>query len=196
MSILVDYEIRDYCKSSDLIDPFFDRNLNPNSYDITLSDDFVWYRRPGLGEPLYIDPFDKKTVELCIVEEKARAIKIGLGEFVLGCTVEKIHLPPNMAAVLMGKSSLARLGITIHQTGGFIDCGFQGTLTLEIGNINPRPVVLHAGMAIGQLVFHKLEKTPEIPYDQKGSSKYQGQIIPTLSRYHMNERVLSLDGRR
>ncbi|HPC12981.1 MAG TPA: dCTP deaminase [Bacteroidales bacterium] len=187
MSILVDHEIRDLCRDAELISPYYERNINPNSYDITLADDFVWYRKPGLGEPMFIDPFDRKTVELCVVEEKALAIKIGQNEFALGRTVETINLPSNIAAVLMGKSSLARLGITIHQTGGFIDSGFKGTLTLEIGNINPRHIVLHAGMTIGQLVFHKLPNAPDVTYGEKKTSKYQGQIAPTLSRYHMNE---------
>lgn len=190
MSILVDHEIRQAVSDGTLIiRPFSHKRVNPNSYDITLGDDFVWYRKPGLGEPMYIDPFDRKTVDLCTVEEKTKAIKIGQGEFVLAQTIETIGLPKNMAAVLMGKSSLARLGITIHQTGGFIDAGFTGTLTLEVGNINPRPVVLHTGMAIGQLVFHRLGHEPEVDYGAKTSSKYQGQEVPTLSKYYLNERI-------
>jgi dCTP deaminase len=194
MTILVDFEIMTLVEEGDLgIEPFHSRNLNPNSYDITLGDEFIWYRKAGLGEPLYIDPFDRKTVDLCTVEEKCKAIKIGQGEFVLARTVEKITLPRRLAAVCMGKSSLSRLGINIHQTGGFIDAGFSGTLTLEIGNVNPRPVVLHAGMPVAQLVFHVLSVSPAIPYGEKSTSKYQGQVSPTLSRYYQNER-LTIDG--
>lgn len=194
MNILVDYQIAALVENGNiLIDPFNERNLNPNSYDITLGDEFVWYRKAGLGEPMYIDPYDKKTIELCTVEEKCKGIRIGQNEFVLATTIETIGLPRNCIAECHGKSSLARLGVTIHQTGGFIDAGFRGTLTLEIGNINPRPVVLHTGMPIGQLVFFVLDNAPAIDYGQKQTSKYQDQIGVTLSKYHLN-RTVTKDG--
>jgi len=187
--ILVDHQIEDVVeKGILLITPFSKDNVNPNSYDITLDDKFIWYTNAGLGNSLYIDPYDEQTIEQCIKKEESKFIVIKQGEFILAQTKELFEFPPTIAAILMGKSSLARLGITIHQTGGFIDAGFRGTLTLEIGNINPRPVMLYSGMQIGQLVFHKLDDIPNRPYNEKSTSKYQDQYGPTLSRYYQNVR--------
>ena len=118
---------------------------------------------------------------------KAEYIDINPGMFVLAETYEAITLPDNVVATIEGKSSIARLGITLHQTGGWIDAGFSGTITLEICNANQRPVRLHAGMPIGQLVFYTTEKA-EKPYGAKGDAKYLNQKNATLSRYHENRR--------
>lgn len=187
--ILVDHQIVDAVEKGILtISPFVEANLNPNSYDITLDNKFITYRPAGLGNSPFIDPYDGNTIKQCIKEEVTDCIAIKQGDFVLAQTVEYFDFSPMIAAELMGKSSLARLGLTIHQTGGFVDSGFRGTLTLEIGNINPRPILLHSKMPIGQLVFHKLEEMPRYPYGDKITSKYQGQGQPTLSKYYYNDK--------
>lgn len=108
--------------------------------------------------------------------------------FLLAETHECITLPDNIVATIEGKSSIARLGIALHQTGGWIDAGFCGTITLEISNANRRPVRLYAGMPIGQLVFYTTERA-EKPYGSKGGdAKYLNQRQATLSRYHKNIR--------
>jgi dCTP deaminase len=100
--------------------------------------------------------------------------------------MEKIELSDSICATIEGKSSLARLGITVHQTGGWIDCGFRGTITLEMTNENMRPVILSAGMPIAQLVFYKTERA-EIPYHAKQNAKYRDQSGATGSRYFENK---------
>ncbi len=108
------------------------------------------------------------------------------GQFVLAETLEIIGLPDNIVATIEGKSSIARLGVTLHQTGGWIDAGFRGTITLEMANVNARPVKVYAGMPIGQLVFYTTERA-ENPYDKKADAKYLDQRQATLSRYPGNK---------
>jgi dCTP deaminase len=90
-------------------------------------------------------------------------------------------------ASIEGKSSIARLGIELHQTGGWIDAGFRGTITLEMCNVNSRPVRIYAGMPIGQLVFYRTDRAAH-PYNMKRDAKYMDQRQATLSRYHENAR--------
>ena len=104
------------------------------------------------------------------------------GQFILAHTLEYIKLPTYLAARLEGRSSLARLGIIIHSTGGFIDAGFEGQLTLEMTNINKVPVKLYPGMKIAQIAFEILDKEAERPYNQRIESKYNKQRGPTLSK--------------
>ena len=61
------------------------------------------------------------------------------GEFVLGCTLERIGVPDDLVGRIEGKSSLGRLGLLIHSTAGFIDAGFDGHITLELTNVATLP---------------------------------------------------------
>ncbi len=183
--ILVDWQIMDRIRRGQImIDPFEPSLVQPNSLDIRLGDHFVWYR-PG---ERVIDPYDRDSVLSDVDECRAREFVLHPGQFVLAETFELVALPDNIVASIEGKSSIARLGIELHQTGGWIDAGFAGSITLEMCNVNARPVKIYAGMPIGQLVFYTTERA-ERPYSAKGDAKYQGQRQATLSRYHENPRV-------
>lgn len=108
------------------------------------------------------------------------------GEFALGVTLEKVHIPDDMVARVEGRSSLGRLGIIIHSTAGFVDAGFTGTITLEITNINRMPVALHPGMRVCQLAFETMSSAALVPYSQKQTSKYQDQVLPQESKIHQD----------
>ncbi len=72
----------------------------------------------------------------------------------LGHTEEKIgsdHYTP----ILHGKSSLARFGLSIHETAGFGEPGFKQQWTLEMTCVHT--FLLHAGMRIGQVEFETVE---------------------------------------
>jgi len=71
----------------------------------------------------------------------------------------------------LSQSGIARLGVRLHQTGGWIDAGFRDTITLAMANVNSRPVKVSAGMPIGQLVFYTTERA-ENPYYKKGDATY------------------------
>ncbi len=81
-------------------------------------------------------------------------------------------------------SSLGRLGLIVHATAGFVDPGFQGTLTLEITNLTRVPIILWPGKPIAQLSFMTLDRPAERPYGHPDlGSHYQGQVEATESRY-------------
>jgi deoxycytidine triphosphate deaminase len=82
-------------------------------------------------------------------------------------------------------SSLGRLGLLIHSTAGYVDPGWEGTLTLELSNVANLPITLYHGMRIGQISFQRLSSPVEIGYgDERLGSRYRGQTDPTASRYH------------
>lgn len=104
------------------------------------------------------------------------------GEFILGHTVEHVTIPAHLVGQLNGKSSLGRLGLSVHITAGFIDPGFSGQITLELHNCSSRGVTLDAGMPIGQLVLMRLTAPAERPYGHPDlRSHYQGQTGATPS---------------
>ncbi|MDO8842539.1 dCTP deaminase [Methanocalculus sp.] len=182
--ILVDWQITDRINHGHImIDPFDPALVQPNSLDIRLGNHFVWYR----GSDRVIDPYDKKSIESETDEVVSEYFDIQPGMFVLAETMEVIGLPDNIVASIEGKSSIARFGVELHQTGGWIDAGFRGTITLEMCNVNVRPVRVYAGMPIGQLVFYTTERAA-CPYDKKPDAKYMDQRQATLSRYSGNKR--------
>lgn len=83
----------------------------------------------------------------------------------LASTIERIHAPHHVA-VIDGKSSLARLGIQVHLTAGYIEPGFRGQVTLEI--VVAAPIRLPPGWPIGQVRFHEVTGDVE-PYAVRGS---------------------------
>lgn len=88
--------------------------------------------------------------------------------FVLAWSAETVHLPKKskIAARVEGKSSLARLGISIHVTAPTIHAGFRGEIQLEMFNFSENTVVLDPGMWVCQLIFEQTYGTPDIGYDR------------------------------
>lgn len=184
MSIMVDWEIRQAIESGHLlVEPYSEKNLQPNSLDVTLGSSFTINRSRDV-----VDPFDSESVLNGIQYMTMDEYVIEPKEFVLAATVEKFTLPPDIVGQLTGKSSLARLGLIVHVTAGFIDAGFStppATITLELFNCSKRAIVLTPGMPIGQMVFTKTAVC-EVPYNQKKSAKYLGQRAAAPSQYFLN----------
>lgn len=98
--------------------------------------------------------------------------------FVLGQTIERIHLPMRseracLAARVEGRSSFARCGMLVHFTAPTIHAGFEGTITLEIINLGMHPIMLYPEMEICQLIFEQVLGTP-----RNAPSQFQGQTTP------------------
>lgn len=161
------------------IRPFNARQLNPASYDLALASTI---RTINTG---YKHPLDLADIKpYTIINDYGDSYTMAPGEFILGCTQEFIHVPDTVVARVEGKSSLARVGLAIHVTGGFIDPGFSGQITLEIVNLLPRPIILYPGMRIAQIAFQAVDKPPAASYEATGS--YQGQTGPTESKYKLS----------
>ena len=105
------------------------------------------------------------------------------GDFVLAGTRESLELPSNIMARLEGRSSLARLGIIVHSTAGLFDPGWVGIATLELGNLGRIPVQLYPGMRICAFTFEKVSSKTAVPYRDKPTNKYAGQMEPQISRF-------------
>ncbi len=185
MSILVDFEIKAAVSNGQLIiEPYDQALVQPNSYDVCLDNKFSWHTA---GNEV-IDPFEGKTILNGLESVTEDSFIVKPGQFILGATLERVCLPADIVGQLTGKSSLARLGVMVHVTAGFIDAGFShppAQITLEIVNVGVRPVKLHAGMPIAQMVFTRTAVC-EVPYNAKPNAKYNGQDAAAHSRYYLN----------
>ncbi|MCW2960949.1 MAG: deoxycytidine triphosphate deaminase [Thermoleophilia bacterium] len=184
--VLSDRSIREALAAGRLeITPFDDALVQPSSVDVRVGKYFRVFRN---NRRPYIDvrePAEGLT-ELMEATEDDPFI-LHPGEFVLGATAEQVRIGNDLVGRLEGKSSLGRLGLLIHSTAGFIDPGFQGTITLELSNVANLPITIYPGMKIGQISFLQMTTAADNPYGSGTlDSKYKGQVEPTESKYHLN----------
>lgn len=169
------------------IDPFDRAQVNPASYDLTLYPRLMVAPRGG-DRTMALDLREVKPTYLHrrkLYDDDAYVVEPG--EFLLGCTVENVALGNDIVARVEGKSSLARVGLAVHVTGGFIDPGFRGQITLEIVNLFHRPLIIYPYMRIAQIAFSQM--TGEVEQGYASTGHYQGQMGPTLSRYKTDLRM-------
>lgn len=185
MAILSDVDIEKYLNEGKIvIDPILDKKqIQPSSVDLRLGDEFKGFK---IVTKPYIDPFDKTNLESymsLITVEEGEPFIIHPGEFTLATTFETVKLPEDIVARVEGRSSMGRLGITMHVTAGYIDPGFEGKITLEISNIGKMPVALYPGQRVCQIVFETMTSPSAKPYGHKErDSKYMGQTGPQVSK--------------
>ena len=172
MTILSDGEIRQHlmralvCSNiasmepSISIDPCSDENIGPASVDLSLSNQFTVVEGHKTGGLIRMDEpvsYDHLTQDIFYLAPR---------QFVLGSTVEKVCLPPDICASVSGRSSTGRLGLFV-ENAGWIDPGFQGNITLELFNANDWPIRLEAGRRVIQIIFYRLEQPAQNPYQGK-----------------------------
>lgn len=158
--LLPDHAILDHIYGGQIgCDPFTAEALQPASLDVRLA----WsYPDPVTGEPRPAPSGSTFTMKP--------------GAFRLAHTIETIRLPADIAAQLSTKSSLARLGLSSHQTAGWVDPGFEGQLVLELHNASDTSIKLHHGQFVAQLTFMRLESAAHRPYGHPNlGSHYQHQ---------------------
>ena len=168
-----------------VIDPFDPSRVQPSSVDLTLDRRFLVFRNHTRALIDVKEQVDDLTEPVEIAPDGV--FLLHPGEFVLGSTAERIGIPDDIVGRLEGKSSLARLGLVIHSTAGFVDAGFEGHLTLELSNVATLPITLYPGMKIGQISYLQMSTAAEHPYGTGSlGSKYAGQVGPTASQYWKN----------
>lgn len=180
--MLSDRDIRAEIESGRVcIQPFDPSALQPASIDVRLAGEFRVFRTGQLVDPDV--PQDVVTDLVTRPEGGLGVFVLYPGQFVLGCTMECVSLPDDVAGRLEGVSSRGRLGLSVHSTAGFIDPGFRGQITLELSNVNSSALMLRPGMRIGQLCLFRLSSPADRPYGSSGlGSKYQDQRGATASR--------------
>lgn len=169
MSVLSD---RDILEKWGKLFPYTDENLawlqnriQPASVDLRL--DKVLKNIDG--ETFYLD-------------EKSMYV-LQPGEFILGSTIEYVHIPHDLVARVEGRSSIGRLGVMVHVTAGYIDPGFRGNITLELFNCSDKPFQLNFGDCLCQIVFETLSSPCKQPYD----GKYYGDKGVVCSRWELEK---------
>ncbi len=178
--VLSDRDIKAWLKKGLVIKPFEEINIQPSTYDLKLGGEVRVFDNYKAG---FIDVREKIDTTR-IVKLNGDGFVIHPGDFVLGATKEYFEIPGGLCAKLEGRSSLGRLGLVIHATAGYIDPGFKGWITFEIGNLSRLPIKIYKEMRIAQICFLEMSSVPDRLYGNSlMGNKYQGQKGPTASRF-------------
>jgi len=165
--ILSGLEIKKRLGKDIIIDPFDEKKINPNSYNLTLSDELMVYTNKQLDmkKP---NPAEKITIP-------PEGYLLKSNQLYLGRTREYTETH-NLVPMLEGRSSVGRLGLFVHVTAGFGDIGFKGFWTLEIFAIHP--IRVYAGVGIAQIFYHTIAGD----FEEYTTGKYQNNagIQPSM----------------
>ena len=141
-----------------IIEPYDEKRVNPNSYNLSLFNELMVYDNDTL------DMKKENTASTIIIPEEGLLLEPN--KLYLGRTNE-FTATKNYVPMLEGRSSVGRLGLFIHVTAGFGDVGFSGYWTLEI--ICVQPIVIYPNVEVCQIYYHNIDGE----YDQYCSGKYQ-----------------------
>ena len=162
--ILSGYLIQKY----NLVYPFNESQLNPNSYNMRLGPTIKM-----LNETIVVPNMEQRYVDFKL------PYTLQPGELYLGHTIERSNPSTNFVPMIEGRSSFARLGLTVHLSAGFGDVGFRGQWTLEFTTV--KPFVLEPGVEICQIFFVEVKQ----PVMDVYRGRYQNQEGAVGSRYHL-----------
>lgn len=207
MTILSDVDLKREYGFSWNISPFDAELIGPASIDMRLGSEFWWNaprgpnQEPGLEKSMWptyqtfvvgednplslftsdpAEPHNLLRAKGCAKYEDS--LVIPPHSFVLASTQEYVWVSDALVGRVEGRSSIGRLGITIHSTAGLIDPGFEGNITLEVTNHLSSFVEIPVGTALCQLVLERCETPAKNHYGVRKSSRYRGQRSTTLSR--------------
>ena len=165
--ILSGKEIESRIGNDIIIEPYHKKRINPNSYNLSLHNELMVYKKPIL------DMKANNEIEHLTIPEEGLVLEPN--KLYLGRTVEHTETN-NLVPMLEGRSSIGRLGLFVHVTAGFGDVGFKGFWTLEIFCV--QPIKIYPNVEICQVYYHTIEGE----HENYSSGKYQNNsgIQPSL----------------
>ena len=178
---LSDIDIKKAIKAGRItLKPFDVHKLQPASYDVALGNKFVVNDAYTTS---FIDPSNKvfpKTHEINVKDGEAFVLHPGVS--ILGYSKEYFGSDHYLIEI-NGKSSLARIGLLVHNSAALVNPGHFLNVALELCNLNNVPIILRPGMAIAQLTFSMLSSETEQDYSENGryaKNNIAGYIPPKV----------------
>ncbi|MEQ1568105.1 MAG: dCTP deaminase [Myxococcota bacterium] len=145
------------------IDPYDPGLVGPASVDLRLGSTFRAFR-PARRVVRVDARSDYRDTSEKVVLGDGETLLLMPQETLLGLTIERIRLAPDLCGWLEGRSRFARIGLLVHISAGFMQPGLANHQVLELTNFGPNPLELVPGTPICQFIFQRTE----------GSARYAG----------------------
>ena len=184
MGLKPDHWIKKMALEQGMIEPFVDGQkrdgfisygVSSYGYDIRVADEFKIFTNvhSRIVDPKSFDPNS-------MVDFKGDVCIIPPNSFVLARSVETVRMPRTVTGLVLCKSTYIRAGVLIPTT--VLEAGWEGVITLEIGNVTPLPAKVYANEGIAQVLFFEGDEAPEVSYaERKGKYQHQtGVVLPRI----------------
>jgi dCTP deaminase len=171
--MLSDEDIKKCIKTGELkIEPYREQMLRGSGVLMHLGSEIL-VQQPGK----VVDVKNKITPDYTkIIIDLNTPYPLKPGEFVLGHTYQKVTVGASLGFLIEGRSTLARVGLTIVQTAMLVYPGHKDrTITLELANHGPNTILLYPKMKIARVALFELKTPAQLSYDEKG--KYRTQHL-------------------
>jgi len=160
LTILSDKEILELLRGKErMITNFIDleEQIQPSGFDLTLMSAATICAPGTLGKS------GKRTLPtLREVKRVGSHLKLGEGSYIVRYN-EYVSLPPDVAALVLPRSSLMRMGVTLHTA--VWDPGYRGRGVGLLVVHNAHGVRIEIGSRIAQMIFVKTSKKPARRYE-------------------------------
>ncbi len=171
-------DIEEALKNGSLeIDPLFEGAIRPASVRLHLGAQLL---KPQAGPVVDVQKGILPEYTPITLEEDI-GYELKPREFVLGATFEKVTVGNNLGFLIEGRSTLARLGLTIVQTAMIVYPGHtRRAVTLELANHGPNSIMLYPRMKIARAAIFELKSATKETYDNEGKYKEQTDVGPPI----------------
>lgn len=176
--MLSDTDIRMALKNGELaISPFADEFIRSCGVTLHLGHQLM---KPLPGNVVDVKHnLVPKFQEIYLTADKP--YKLEPSEFVLGHTLQTVSVGQSLSFLIEGRSTLARVGLTIVQTAMLVYPGHTDrTVTLELANHGPNAILLYPRMKIARVVLIRLETPSAVRYDDNGKYREQSSVGPPI----------------
>lgn len=187
---------------SDQEHPFeTDKQIRPSSVDLRISNKFWKFNSDKIKTLDLADSSLSKAIKdnPDLMYEKIELqehefIEVKSGEILLTETLEELKIPDFLSGALKGRSSFARLGISVHCTGDYLNPGYQGCMPIQIVNNSPIPVKIYPYLSMAQLVLYTLSSEPDVKYQSLQDTIYNHERCNTqgLSLWYRDQAIDNL----
>lgn len=159
------------------------KQVQPASIDLRLGNRFERFSEEMSEFDIRnIDEIDKYLIVEQV--EDGKGIVIKPNEVIYGQIYEQISIGDEFSAKIEGRSRVARLGISVHCTGDYINPGFIGAMPLQIVNHNTFSITLYPYIGICQIIIFELKDVPLVRYSEKArlqNNRYYNEDVPSSS---------------
>ena len=176
--MLSDTDLREVIRDGELaIEPFSDSMIRAAGVTLHLAPEILV---PESGAVVDVKSGTAPAYETVMATED-KPFTLNPGDFVLGATFEKVSVGASLGFFIEGRSTLARVGLTIVQTAMLVYPGHRGrAVTLELANHGANPILLYPEMKIARAAVFKLQTPASELYDDTGKYKDQASAGPPI----------------
>ncbi len=148
-----------------------DRQLQLNAIDLHVGSLFRRFKLPEGCDSVSLQALKDGCTELeeCPAGDLQRIMP---GELLLATTRETIVLSDELSGMVVGRSSVGRMGIMVNCCTPLIKPGHATPAPLQLINLNPYPVDLNLDVALCQIVFFSLASPASAQYAELETAKY------------------------